>query len=253
MLSSILLLLFIGYPIVAMVFTTPLSDLLSSLRSPEVLRAIWLSVYTSGIASIIALVFGTPLSYILARKNFKGKGIVEGIVDLPIVIPHPVVGIAILAIFGRDLFPGSFLQRFGASILGTRWGIVTVLTFVGIPFYVDTVRDAISMIPERLEKVSRSLGASQSRAFFSVVLPLSKRSMLTGALMCMARAISEFGAVVVVSYHPMVASVLIFERFESYGLSSSKPVAVLLILLSLVLFVLIKGLAGGKRLGIPEA
>ncbi len=236
-----------------MVVKTPISKLVESIKSTEVISSLKLSLETAGAAAIISLIFGTPLSYILARKNFWGKGLIEGIVDIPIVIPHPVVGIAMLSVFGKDVFPGNVLQEMGITILGTKLGIITVLTFVGLPFYVDTVRNAIEMIPERLEKVSRSLGASTTKTFIRITLPLSKRSMLSGALMCMARAISEFGAVVVVAYHPMVASVLIFERFESYGLKEARPVAVILIVLSVLLFLAIRTLATGNGKGSLKA
>lgn len=240
---SLIIILFIAYPLIYMSLSTPLSSLASALGDGEVTRAISLSLVASFIASLVSFIFGTPLAYVLARKSFKGKRVVESIVDIPIVVPHPVVGIALLSILGRNVFPGNFLHGLGVKVTGSLIGIIIVLTFVGSPFYINTVKNAFQMVPERLEKVSRSLGASELQTFIRVTLPLSFKSILSGLLMCAARGISEFGAVIVIAYHPMVAPVLIFERFESYGLSYSKPVAVLLIFVCLIIFVLLRVLS----------
>ena len=105
--------------------------------------------------------------------------------------------------------------------MGSVTGIVVVLTFVGMPFYINAVKNGFESIPPRLEKVSRSLGASMFSTFFRITFPLAWRSMLVGIVMCSARAISEFGAVVIVAYHPMISPVMIYERFEAYGLARS--------------------------------
>ncbi|MBE9547244.1 MAG: ABC transporter permease subunit, partial [Proteobacteria bacterium] len=115
-----------------------------------------------------------------------------------------------------------------------------VLTFVGMPFYVNTVKNGFEAISPRLEKVSRSLGASMFSTFARITFPLAWRSMLVGIIMCSARAISEFGAVIIVAYHPMIAPVLIYERFEAYGLKYSQPVAVWLVFICLLLFLVLR-------------
>ncbi len=132
--------------------------------------------------------------------------------------------------------------------MGSVPGIIVVLTFVGMPFYINTVKNGFENISPRLENVSRSLGASLGSTFFRLTLPLAGRSILAGFIMCVARALSEFGAVVVVAYHPMVAPVLIYERFESYGLNYSRPVAVWMILISLLLFLILRTLSGRRKL-----
>jgi len=124
--------------------------------------------------------------------------------------------------------------------MGCVTGIVLVMVFVGLPFYINTAKAGFEAIPKRLEKVSRSLGASMTGTFFRITFPLAWRSMLVGMIMCTARAISEFGAIVIVAYHPMIAPVMIYERFTAYGLKYSQPVAVWLILVSLLLFLLLR-------------
>ncbi|PIE58649.1 MAG: molybdenum ABC transporter permease [Desulfobulbus propionicus] len=244
--SSALLLLFIFGPLTQTFFSPEKSIFLETLKDKEVLRSIWLSLSASGISACIALLFGTPLAYILARNSFFGKKLVETIIDLPIMIPHPVVGIALLTIAGRHHPFGELLLQCNIVIMGTKTGIVAVMLFVGIPFFVNTVKAGIEGIPERLEKVSRSLGAGKGATFFRVVLPLSWRYLLVGMIMCMARALSEFGAILIVAYHPMVAPVLMYERFTAYGLKYSQPVAVLLILVSLLFFLFLRVVSRSK-------
>ena len=238
--SSIIILIFILLPLIEMVFQPSMESLKETLQDRDVVKSIGLSVYSSSLSAIISFLFGTPFAYLLARKSFFGKKFIESIVDLPIMIPHPIVGIAILSLAGRDHWLGGIMQEIGIQIMGTVTGIVTVMTFVGLPFYVNTVKSGFEAIPVRLENVSRSLGAPMSSTFFRVTFPLAWRYMLVGMIMCTARAISEFGAIVIVAYHPMIAPVMIYERFTAYGLKYSQPVAVWLILVCLILFLLLR-------------
>ena len=131
--------------------------------------------------------------------------------------------------------------------MGSVTGLVVVLTFVGLPFHINAVRTGFQAVSERMENVSRSLGASLAQTFFRVTFPLAWRSILAGMIMCLARAISEFGAVVIVAYHPMTAPVMIYERFTAYGLKYSQPVAVWLIVVSLLLFVILRIISAKAR------
>jgi molybdate/tungstate transport system permease protein len=237
---GIVIMAFIILPLIQLITAPSLEMLRDTFQDKDVVRSIWLSIYTAGLAASISFVLGTPLAYLLARSNFKGKRLVEGIIDLPIAIPHPVVGIAILSVAGRNHWFGQMLGELGIRVMGSVTGIVAVLTFVGIPFYLNATKTGFEAISPRLEKVSRSLGASMFSTFVRITFPLAWRSMLIGIIMCCARAISEFGAVVIVAYHPMIAPVLIYERFEAYGLRYSQPVAVWLVSISLVLFLLLR-------------
>lgn len=235
-LCSVVVVAAIVLPLLQMLCIPSIEDLMTTLKDRDVAAAIGLSLKTSAMAGGIALIFGTPFAYLLARKHFRGKRLVESIVDLPIMIPHPVIGIAMLSIAGRGHWIGDLFQKAGIEVMGTETGIVAVMTFVGLPFYVNAAKGGFEAVPERIEHVSRSLGASFGGTFFRVTLPLAWRAMLAGCIMCIARAISEFGAIVIVAYHPMVASVIIYERFTAYGLRFSQPVAVWLIIVSLLLF-----------------
>ena len=156
--ATALVILFIAVPLVTTMAAPTWERFAETLADPAVLQSVWLSMSTSFAAACIALVFGTPLAYLLARRDFPGKKLVESIIDLPIMIPHPVVGIALLSLTGRDTWFGSFISDLGVEIMGTATGIICVLVFVGMPFYVNTVKAGIESVPTRLENVSRSLG-----------------------------------------------------------------------------------------------
>jgi len=236
------ILLFILLPILEMVTAPSPEAVVRTIQDKDVYRSIWLSISTAAGAAGIAFVFGTPLAYVLARHRFPGKRLVEAIVDLPIVIPHPVIGIAILSVTGRNHWVGKILAELGIRIMGSVTGIVTVLVFVATPLVVNSVKSGFEAVNPRSEYVARSLGAGAAGAFFRVTVPLAWRSMVVGFVMATARAISEFGAVVIVAYHPMIAPVLIFERYEAFGLPYSQPVAFWLIMVSLLLFVVLRTL-----------
>ncbi len=237
---GLVIMAFILLPLIQMMGAPSVGMLIETIQDKDVVRSIWLSIYTAGLAALISFLLGTPLAYLLARSNFRGKRLVEGIIDLPIVIPHPVVGIAILSVAGRNHWIGQLLSELGIRVMGSVTGIVVVLTFVGMPFYLNATKNGFEGISPRLERVSRSLGASMFSTFFRITFPLAWRSMLIGIIMCCARAISEFGAVVIIAYHPMVASVMIYERFEAYGLKYSQPVAVWLVTVCLALFLILR-------------
>jgi len=218
--------------------------LLGALTDPSVLASIWLTIYASLLATLIAVVSGTPLAYILARKNFPGKQMVESLVDLPIIVPHTVAGIALLMVFGSHGLIGQFSPlRFVDALPG----IVVAMLFVSSPFFINSAREGFQSVDPRLEWVARSLGATPWCAFRKVSLPLASRHILIGAIMSWARGISEFGAVIVIAYYPMIAPTLIWDRFLTTGLKASAPISVLLILICMTIFVSLRLLSGGER------
>jgi molybdate/tungstate transport system permease protein len=237
---SVLIIAFIILPLAEMIFQPTAADLMETISDKDVIRAIWLSIYTATLSALLVFLLGTPFAYLVARNVFPGKKLIESIIDLPIMIPHPVIGIAILGMAGRDHWLGKIMNMIGIRVMGSVTGIIMVMAFVGLPFYINTVKDCFEAIPVRLENVSRSLGASPFATFSRVTFPLAWRSMVVGIIMCTARAVSEFGAIVIVAYHPMVAPVMIYERFTAYGLKYSQPVAVWLILMCLGLFLLFR-------------
>lgn len=242
-----LLVLFILVPLARTVTASRPSLLWQTLLDPEVSRAIVLTLYASFIATLLALICGVPLAYLLARVDFPGKGIVEGIIDLPVVVPHSAAGIALLMVFGRQAPLGQAFGLLGLRFVSAVPGIIVAMLFVSLSFLVNAAREGFEAVDPRLERMARTLGASPWETFWRVSLPLAGRSILSGALMMWARGLSEFGAVVVLAYHPMVAPVLLYERFESFGLARAQPVAALMILICLVTFAVLRGITGKGR------
>jgi len=242
-----LVLLFILAPLAGMLLHSSLPELHSTAIDSEVQSSITLTLWTSMAATLILAVGAIPLAYVLARKSFRFKRLVLALVDLPIVIPHSAAGIAVLGLITRDSLLGGLGERFGIHFVGGAAGIITAMAFVSIPFLINAARDGFSMVPERLERAALTLGAPPARVFFTISLPLAWRSILSGLILMWARGLSEFGAVVVVAYHPMITPVLIYERFGAFGLRYARPVAVLFIGVCVVFFVLARLLAKDHR------
>ncbi len=208
--------------------------LLKTLHDETVLEALKNTLITSAATMLISLIFGVPLGYVLARKDFRGKSVIQGIVDVPIVIPHSVVGIMLLI-------------TFSSAIVDNYVGIIMAMLFVSASFTINSARDGFLAVDENLEHVARTLGASKLRTFFTISLPLALPSILSGAIMTFARAMSEVGSILIVAYYPKTAQILVMEYFENYGLRASRPIAVLLILISLAMFVTLRWIVGRRR------
>ncbi len=246
---ALILLLFVFVTLFYMIIIQVTSDfpgLIAAAKNESVIRSIKLSLYAGLLSTIVSFLVGVPAAYILARKEFFGKRVVESILDIPVVVPHTVAGIALLTIFGsRGLLGeplGSYIQFRDALP-----GIVVAMVFVSAPFLTNSAREGFQNIDPRIENAARSLGAPLWKAFLLVTLPIASRHLLIGSIMCWARAISEFGAVVMIAYYPMVGPTLIYERFISHGLSASRPVAVLMILVTLTIFIAVRLISAGWR------
>jgi molybdate/tungstate transport system permease protein len=233
-------LLFLIAPLASMALSCPLADLRSTAAATEVRNSIWLTMWTSLGATLIMAIPAIPLAYTLARRSFRGKGLVLGIIDLPVVVPHSAAGIAILGLVSRDTIIGRCAETCGIPFVGGAAGIMVAMAYVSLPFLINSARTGFEAVPERLEKAALSLGASPMRVFFTISLPLAARAILTGLVMMFARGLSEFGAVVIVAYHPMVTPVLIYERFGAFGLRYARPVAVIFLGIILTVFLLLK-------------
>jgi molybdate/tungstate transport system permease protein len=217
--------------------------LLDALHDREVLGCIGFTLLSSLLATFLAFIFGVPLAYALSRKEFPGKNFLEAMADIPIMIPHVVAGIALFAVFSREGLIGhplSSLILFRDAMPGT----VVAMLFVSFPFIVSSSREGFRSVDPRLERVSRSLGAGEWKTFWRVSFPLAGPHLLAGSIMSWARGISEFAAVSMLAYYPMVASTMIWDKFQSEGLWASMPVTVLLILICMVVFVILRLLSG---------
>lgn len=245
--ASLLLVLFVALPLLVTLFSSTPGELGQTLRDPEVAHSIGLTFGAAGIATAFGLLGGVPLAYLLARYRFTGKRVLQALVDLPIVIPHTAAGVALLMVFGRQGVLGKPLAGMGMFFTDSLGGIVVAMMFVSLPFLVNASRDAITLVDAEMEHVALIDGASAWQAFWLVTLPQAWRGVAGGALMMWARGISEFGAVVILAYHPKIVPVLVYERFEGFGLKTALPVAVLLIIAAVIVFGLLRWLLTPER------
>ena len=242
-----LVLIFIAAPLVSMFLNCSLGELAETAIEAEVQNSIWLTLWTSMAVTLLFAVAAVPFAHLLARKSFLLKGLIAGIIDLPIVIPHSAAGIALLGVLARNSFFGKAAARLGFSFVGTSAGIMAAMAFVSVPYLINSARDGFAAVDKRLEKAALNLGASPLRVFLTISVPLAWRSILSGLVLMWARGMSEFGAVLIIAYRPMTAPVLIYERFGAFGLKYARPVAVLFIMVCLLFFIVLRLLAGEKE------
>ena len=247
-LAASLFLLFLVAPLVGLVGVGGASGIGQLASDAELRASLLLTIGTATLATLLGVVGATPIAYALARGGFRGRSLLAAIIDLPLLIPHPVAGIALLLVLGRNTALGSGLWALGLQITGSVTGIVAAMLFVSAPLYVSAAREAFDRVDPRFEGVARTLGDTRWNALRRVTLPLAWRGLLAAAIVMWARAVSEFGAIVILVYHPRVASVLSYERFTAFGLREALPVAAVLVLLALVPLVALRALRGDERL-----
>ena len=195
---ALLFVAFVTVPLVALFWRAAESgELEANLTSDLVLDAMRLSAVTSTLSLVLAVVFGTPVAYLLARHDFPGKTLVDLLVDLPIVLPPTVAGVALLVAFGRRGVLGGELDALGIELAFTTTAVVLAQLFVSAPYYIRTVKAGFESVDPAYEGVAATLGAGPLRVFWRIVLPLSWPSVLAGAILCWARALSELGATLV--------------------------------------------------------
>lgn len=228
------------FPVLCLATTDSPQTLLDVFRRNDVREAIATSLLSATAAAGLTVLFGVPFAYALARSHFRGKTLVETAIDLPILIPHSAVGVAYLLLFGEKAIWG---QPFRLS--GTFWGIVAVQVFVSAPFLIKTVYQAFDAMGEGYEMTARTLGAGPAGAFGRVALPLASRAIMIGLILAWSRAVSEVGSVELFAYYPMTAPILIANKASQLGIDQARPIAVLLVLTCLFIFL---GLHVGRTL-----
>jgi len=243
---STLVLLFIVIPLIGLFSGVGWARLSEAFFSQEIISSVLLTMKVSFLGTCLILVTGLPLAYLIARHEFTGKSIVESIIDIPVMIPHTAAGIALLMAFNRGVMQ-RFCESVGIRLLDTETGIMAAMMFLSAPFLINGAKEGFKNVDPKLENVALTLGAGRFSVFFRVVLPNARKDIINGMLMMWSRGLGEFGAVVIIAYHPMIAPVLIYDRFNNYGLSYSAPVAAVMIVVSLTTFLLIRGLNNRKR------
>ena len=196
-LASLPLLLFLLLPLVALVLRIDLERLLANLRDSAVTQAIGLSLITTALTVLITVVAGTPVAYLLARRRFRGRTALDTLIDLPMVLPPSVAGIALLVAFGRRGLLGQYISAAGLEIAFTQVAVVLAQTFVAAPFYVKAAVAGFAGVDRDLEQAAALDGAAPLQIFRYVTLPLAWTALFGGAVMTWARALGEFGATII--------------------------------------------------------
>lgn len=245
-----LFLLFLFAPIARLVVSGGASGVGKLFSDLELRSALWLTALTATSATLLGILGGTPIAYLLARRAFRGRAVVAALIDLPLLIPHPVAGIALLLVLGRESTVGNALLQAGIRVAGSAVGIVCAMLFVSAPLYVSAAREAFARVDPRYEAVGRTLGDPAWRVFRRITLPLSLRGLIAAGVVMWARAVSEFGAIVILTYNPKVVSVLSYDRFTSFGLREALPVAAALTILALIPLTLLRALRPESGAGV---
>jgi len=188
---------FISLPILSLVMWTVNEDSWRAMATPEARDALLLSIRTTSISMLIIVSVGTPAAYVLARKDFPGKRLVDSLIDIPAVLPPSAAGIALLLTFGRFGLAGRYLEAFGIQITFTTVAVVIAEVFVAAHFYVRQATVGFSQVRRDVEEAARVDGAGRLGTFTKVTVPLAFPALLAGAVMAWARALGEFGATVV--------------------------------------------------------
>ena len=237
---ALISLLFFSVPIINILTSIDGSSYLEAIKDRDITDSIILTFKVSLWATLFIIIVGLPLGYILARYDFAFKSILEAIIDIPVMIPHTAAGIALLGVFGEEYFGGKFFSFFGIEFLGTEQGIMIAMMFLSAPYLINSAKDGFRKVDIKLEAVARTLGSNQFKTFFVITLPLARKDIINGSIMMWARGLGEFGAVVILAYHPMVTPVLIYDRFTSYGLTEASSISALMILVSIIIIAILR-------------
>lgn len=228
-----------------------LGSLRDALDTPGAWAAIRLTVVTSLLAALVNGVLGTLLAYVLVRFRFPGRSLLSGITDLPFAIPTLVTGVMLVALYGPNSPVGGFLDRHGVHVIFAAPGILLALLFVTLPLTVRTVEPVLLELDPAEEEAARVLGAGGWTTFRRVVLPAIRPAMVGGALLTFARALGEFGSIVILSGNiagkTLTAPVFIFQLTSQFKPEQAAAVSTLLFGLSLILVLVTERLASHRR------
>lgn len=243
------LLLFLVIPLVALILRLSPSALLSHLFQPQVAQAIALSMATTTLTLFITLVVGTPVGFLLGRKDFRGRQVIDTLIDLPMVLPPAVAGIALLLAFGRRGLFGQYLNDVGITIAFTQTAVVLAQLFVAAPFYVKAAAAGFESVDPEIEQAAALDGASWLQVLFMITLPLARTALLGGAVMTWARALGEFGATIIFAGNfpgrTQTMPLAIYLGFE-LELNVALTLSVILLAASFLVLLVVKGLLGQR-------
>lgn len=249
--ASAPMMLFLIVPFVALAAAIHPAQWLAGVRSPQALQALLLTVETTIISTLICVVFGLPVSLLLARHNFRGIEVVDTLIDLPLSVPPVVAGVCLLLAFGRQGLIGRHLTYCGIEIGFTTAAVVMAQVLIASPFFIKTVRAGLEGVDPDIENAARLSGASTMRVFWTITLPLARPALFAGTVLCWARALSEFGATMMFAGNfpgrTQTLPLAVMSAFET-DLDSAAAISTLSLILSVVALIAARLLARRWRL-----
>jgi molybdate transport system permease protein len=245
--------LFLGIPVVTLVVRSVYDGSLAiAVASPEVLTALWLSLGTTAISLVVNVALGFPLAIVLARHSFRGKSILEAIVDLPIVLPPSVAGLALLLVFGRRGLLSAPFDFFGIIVPFTTIAVIVAQVFVSAPFFIRSARTGLSGVDRDLEDAARVDGASERHLFRTITIPLAGTALAAGLVMSWARSLGEFGATIMfagnVEGKTQTLPLVVYSEFTGGDLDSAVAASAILVLAAFGVLIAVRFLHWGRVL-----
>jgi molybdate transport system permease protein len=247
--------LFLGLPVATLVARSILDGSLRvALASPEVLDALWLSLVTTAISLVVTVVLGLPLAFVLARRRFWGRGLVEAVVDLPIVLPPSVAGLALLLVFSRAGLLSAPFDFLGITVPFTTVAVILAMVFVSAPFFIRSARTGIAGVDRDLEDAARVDGATEPQLFRSITIPLTGAALAAGLVMTWARSLGEFGATIMfagnVQGRTQTLPLVVYSEFQGGDLDASIAAAAILVLAAFGVLIAVRVFHWGRVLDI---
>ncbi len=238
-----IIVLYIALPIVSLFLKTSPDSFIQSLDAPFVIDALKLSIFTSLATMLIVILIGTPVAFVNARYNYPGKELIDTIIDLPVVIPPAVAGIALLMAFGRRGVLGQYLNLFDITIAFTTIAVIMAQVFVASPYYIRQARTSFEDVDRSYEHAARTLGASPINTFIFVTVPIALNGLISGAIMTWARALGEFGATIMFAGNfqgvTQTMPLAIYTSMQG-DLDASLVLSIILVIISFVVIVTVK-------------
>jgi molybdate transport system permease protein len=247
--------LFLGLPVLALLARALLDgSLVGAIASPVVLDALSLSLATTAVSLSITVGLGLPLAVVLARRQFRGKGLIEAVVDLPVVLPPAVAGLALLLVFGRRGLLGTPFELLGVAVPFTTIAVVLAQVFVSAPFFIRSARTGIAAVDRDLEDAARVDGASERQLFRAITVPLAGAALAAGLVMSWARSLGEFGATIMfagnVEGRTQTLPLVVYGEFQAGSLDASIAAAAILVLAAFGVLVAVRLFHWGRVLDV---
>ena len=235
--------LYLALPVLALLIRIPPGQFIATLQDPGVTSALWLSLFTTCITLVIVILIGTPFAYFHSRYSYPGKVIVDTLIDLPLVLPPAVAGVALLVLYGRVGLLGGYFNMFGIQLAFTTLAVIMAQIFVASPFYLRQAKSLFEQLDPAYEQTARTLGASSLRILTMVTVPMTAGGLVSGAVMTFGRALGEFGATIMFAGNlPGVTQTMplaVYVEMES-NVNVGLTISILLVIISFAIMISVR-------------